>query len=95
MAPKIEIERPGENQFRVRVTDAGSETSHLVTVKPEDYLRLTGGKVDAAELVRRSFEFLLENEPKESILRQFDLTVIAKYFPDYDREIRRRLTAGQ
>lgn len=91
MAPKIEIERPGENQFRVRVTDDGSETSHLVTVRPEDYLRLTGGKADPAELVRRSFEFLLENEPKESILRQFDLSVIAKYFPDYESEIKARL----
>jgi hypothetical protein len=94
MAPKIEIERPGENQFRVRVSDDGSETSHLVTVKPEDYLRLTGGKTDPAELVRRSFEFLLENEPKESILRQFDLSVIAKYFPEYESEIRKRLKAA-
>ncbi len=91
MVAKIEIERPGENQFRVRVRQDGSETSHLVTVKPEDYLRLTGGKVDAAELVRRSFEFLLDNEPKESILRQFDLSAIGKYFPQYDREIKVRL----
>ncbi len=91
MAPKIEIERLNENQFRVRVSEGGSETSHIVTAKPEDYLRLTNGKVDAAELVRRSFEFLLENEPKESILRQFDLSVIGKYFPDYEREIRRRI----
>lgn len=94
MTPKIEIERPDENQFRVRVTDDGSETSHLVTVKPEDYLRLTGGKVDPAELVRRSFEFLLENEPKESILRQFDLSVISKYFPDFESEIKARLRAS-
>lgn len=91
MMPKIEIERPGENQFRVRVTDDGSETSHLVTVKPEDYLRLTGGKTDPAELVRRSFEFLLENEPKESILRQFDLSVISKYFPEFETDIKQRL----
>jgi hypothetical protein len=91
MAAKIEIERPGENQFRVRVSDGSGETSHLVTVKPEDYLRLTGGKVDPAELVRRSFEFLLDNEPKESILRRFDLSAIEKYFPQYEREIKARL----
>ncbi len=91
IAPKIEIERLNENQFRARVSEGGSETSHIVTVKAEDHLRLTNGKVDAAELVRRSFEFLLENEPKESILRQFDLSVIGKYFPDYEREIRRRI----
>jgi hypothetical protein len=73
------------------VSEGDSETSHSVTVKPQDYQRLTGGKMDAAELVRRSFEFLLENEPKESILKQFDLSVIAKYFPEYEQKIRRRL----
>jgi hypothetical protein len=41
--------------------------------------------------VRRSFEFLLEREPKESILASFDLTVIARYFPEYESEIARRL----
>jgi hypothetical protein len=91
MAAKIEIERPGENQFRVSVSEGGTETTHLVTVKPEDYLRLTGGKVDASVLVKRSFEFLLAREPKESILPQFDLTVIAKYFPKYEDEIKGRL----
>jgi hypothetical protein len=91
MAAKIEVERPGENQFRVRVTENGKETTHLVTVKPEDYLRLTGGKVDASELVKKSFEFLLEREPKESILPRFDLTVISEYFPKYEQEIKGRL----
>ncbi|MGH9717081.1 MAG: hypothetical protein ACRD4R_10195 [Candidatus Acidiferrales bacterium] len=88
MAAKIEIERPGENQFRVRVSEGGTETSHLVSVKPEDYLRLTGGKVNASELVKRSFEFLLEREPKESILAKFDLMVIGRYFPKYEQEMR-------
>lgn len=69
MGPKIEIERSGENASRARVREGRRETSHRVTVKPEDYQRLTGGKADAAELVRRSFEFLLQNDPKESILR--------------------------
>lgn len=91
MAAKIEVERPGENQFRVRVTENGTETTHLVTVKPGDYLRLTSGRVEASELVKRSFEFLLEREPKESILPQFDLTVIGKYFPKYEQEIKGRL----
>jgi hypothetical protein len=41
--------------------------------------------------VRRSFEFLLEREPKESILARFDLSVISRYFPEYEDEIKRRL----
>jgi hypothetical protein len=43
------------------------------------------------ELVRRSFEFLLERESKESILREFDITVISRYFPNYEDEIRQRV----
>ena len=40
------------------------------------------------QLVRRSFDFLLEREPNTSILRQFELPVIARYFPEYERVIR-------
>ena len=42
--------------------------------------------------MRKSFEFLLEREPKESILRQFDLPLIGRYFPEYEREIKKRLS---
>ena len=45
------------------------------------------GADDPVDLVRRSFAFLLEREPKESILRSFDLPVIGRYFPDYERTI--------
>ncbi|HEX4075356.1 MAG TPA: hypothetical protein VHX49_08150 [Candidatus Acidoferrales bacterium] len=91
MSAKIEVERMGEGEFRVRVTEGASETTHRVTVKPADYQRLAQGKVGEAELVRRSFEFLLENESKESILARFDLSVISRYFPQFEREIGRRL----
>jgi hypothetical protein len=92
MAAKIEIEKIDNSKFRVRVIEAGSETTHDVTVSPNDYTRLTSGKTEPEELVRRSFEFLLEREPKESILTRFDLSVIGRYFPEYEREIRRRLS---
>ncbi len=91
MSAKIDVEKIGEEEFQVRVSEGKSETSHRVTLKKSDYDRIAGGKVEPAELVRRSFEFLLENEPKESILARFDLTVISRYFPDFEREIRRRL----
>jgi hypothetical protein len=49
------------------------------------------GHVAAEELVRASFEFLLEREPATSILREFSLDVISQYFPGYPAEIRARL----
>jgi hypothetical protein len=38
----------------------------------------------AEELVRDSFAFLLGRESKEAILREFDLSVIQRYFPEYE-----------
>ena len=92
MAATIEVEKIDNSKFRIRVIEAGSETTHDVTVSPNDYTRLTNGKIEPEELVRWSFEFLLEREPKESILTRFDLSVIGRYFPEYEREIRRRLS---
>ncbi|HXY79179.1 MAG TPA: hypothetical protein VEI08_00940 [Candidatus Bathyarchaeia archaeon] len=94
MSAKIDVEKIAEEEFQVRVSEGKSATSHRVTLKKSDYDRIAAGKIEAAELVRRSFEFLLENEPKESILTRFDLTVISRYFPDFEREIKRRLAGA-
>ena len=76
-----------EYTFEVTVKDVGGSTQHRVTLKQEDYERLVEAHVPPNELVTESFRFLLEREPKESILRSFDLTVISRYFPEYERVI--------
>jgi hypothetical protein len=43
-------------------------------------------------VVRESFHFLLEREPATSILRQFSLSDISRYFPEYPSELERRLS---
>jgi hypothetical protein len=91
MAPKIEVEKVDQLKFRVRVIEGGSESTHDVTVSPGQLAKLAGDKIQPEELVRRSFEFLLERESKESILTRFDLSVISRYFQEYEREIKRRL----
>lgn len=73
----------------VTVTGNGTSTTHDVAVPAADMARLAPGAAAPEDLVRRSFEFLLAREPKESILRQFQLTVIGRYFPDWEREVRR------
>jgi hypothetical protein len=74
--------------FDVEIVDRGSSTRHRVRVGMADYESLTGGLITPRELVEKSFEFLLEREPKESILSSFDLGVIEKYFGDYPRLIK-------
>jgi len=70
------------------VTGNGSESRHSVTLTRADFQRLTAGGGETPQgLVRRSFEFLLAREPKESILRSFALTDIGRYFPEFEREL--------
>jgi hypothetical protein len=71
-------------------TDAGA-TRHSVTVSQADLARLAPGHYDPDDLVRGSFAFLLAREPRESILRTFELPVIERYFPGYETEIRRNM----
>jgi hypothetical protein len=70
----------------VRVEDAGRVHGYTVQVEEEDVERLSGGKT-VEDLVERSFRFLLERESAQSILREFRLMEIARYFPEYTRVI--------
>jgi hypothetical protein len=78
--------------FGVQVAEANGQTRHSVTLSRQDFEQLTNGKpTTPEELVRRSFEFLLEREPKHQILRQFSLPEISRYFPEYPAQIQTRL----
>jgi hypothetical protein len=91
VAAKIEVEQIDATHFLVRIKESGSASTHQVTLDPKDRVRLAGEAVEPEALIRRSFEFLLEREPKESILRRFDLPVISRYFPEYESEMKRSL----
>lgn len=79
---------PGETtRFRVRVAEGDSTTEHEVTVTDTD-LRLAAGYPSTQAFVRACFEFMLAREPKEQILRRFDVSVISRYFPEFEEEIR-------
>jgi hypothetical protein len=66
-------------------------STHRVRVGPDDLLSLAPGASDPTTLVKASFEFLLEREPPQSILRSFDIAEIARYFPEYESAIRDRI----
>ena len=87
----IEVTRIDGDKFRVEVRESGSSSVHEVSASAEDVRRF-GGDSSPERLIECSFEFLLEREPKEAILSRFDLPVIERYFPDYPREIRGRLS---
>ena len=71
----------------VRVSERGGATEHRVSLSCDYHAQLTQGRATPEQLAEASFAFLLEREPKESILRSFELPVIARYFGDYERRI--------
>ena len=83
----ITITSRGPREFDVRLREGDGETSHRVTV-PEDLVEeLDLPEDDLEGVVRESFEFLLEREPASSIMSEFSLDVITRYFPEYPREL--------
>ena len=72
--------------FEVTVSN-GNSTTHNVNLTREYYHHLLLSDTTPTKLVEGSFRFLLEREPKEMILRTFDLKIISHYFPEYERRI--------
>lgn len=74
-------------EFEVVVREGGGESRHRVTMARETWQRLAPGGEEPARCVEAAFRFLLDREPKESILGRFDITVISRYFPEFEREL--------
>jgi hypothetical protein len=75
-------------EFAVEVRDGRGSSRHTVTLDPALFARLAGGRgVTPVRFVEGVFEFLLERESKDSILSRFDVSVVSRYFPEFETEI--------
>lgn len=89
---EVQVRPMGPHEYAVVVREGRDTTNHRVRV-PDQLLDDLGlVDLDEEDLVRESFAFLLEREPADSILHEFDLDVISRYFPEYVPEITVRLT---
>jgi len=75
------------SEFDVTVQEGSSQTRHHVTMKDSTYRKLASQEASPERVIEAAFEFLLDREPKESILSSFDVTVISRYFPSFEKEI--------
>ena len=91
----VEVRRTGEGdplEFQVVVREGKVESRYQVTMSREVCERLTAGRHTPEQCLEAAFRFLLDREPKESILGRFDVTVISRYFPEFERELPRYLS---
>src|SRR5712691_393152 len=93
-AAMIKVRRTADGDplaFEVIVREGKGETRHEVTISRQVVERLASVKHAPEALIEAAFRFLLDREPKESILGRFDVTVISRYFPEFERELPRYL----
>ena len=95
MAPDWDIAVTAEASFdgwlaQVALRRGALEHHYRVRVPDIAWRRMTGGSVPVEELLRATFEFLLAREPPESILGTFEVTVVPKYFPEYEAAMKAR-----
>jgi hypothetical protein len=81
----VGVHESGDGHVAEVTVNDRETTKHRVRISRAERKRY-GGE-DVADLVRRSFEFMLARESNTSILREFDLSTIERYFPEYAREI--------
>ncbi len=76
--------------FLVTISDEKGQSQHNVHVD-KDFLMRIGQDHNPEKVVKSSFEFLLERQPKEAILQEFDITTISHFFPDFIPELEKKL----
>ena len=84
----ISIKILSNSEYEVTVKSK-TVTTHIVTLSDEVHKNLTNEQVTKEELLEFSFKFLLDREPNTSILSSFELTVISRYFSDYEKSVKK------
>jgi hypothetical protein len=87
--PSLLVTEDEDGKFAVKVSDGRVDTRHVVSVPNGFGAGLGLGAISGEDLVRASFLFLLDREPANSVLAEFSLDVIPRYFPEYRHEIRK------
>jgi hypothetical protein len=80
------------DEYGVEVEEGDGVTGHKVRLNPTFLDDLLLNSVDGEQIVRETIGFLLEREPATSILPDFTLEDVARYFPEFPEELQRRLS---
>ena len=84
----ISIKIVSNSKYEV-IVKSNTVTTHTVSLSDEVHKNLTNSKVTKEELLDFSFKFLLDKEPNTSIMSSFELTVISRYFSDYEKSVKK------
>ena len=88
MNPKIKINQIFDKpswRFNIIIEDEKGKTQHSVSMS-KDFYKSLDLDIEPWKIINETFRFLLVKEPKESILKEFDITIVSYYFPEFKEE---------
>ncbi|OUU80604.1 MAG: hypothetical protein CBC38_01085 [Gammaproteobacteria bacterium TMED78] len=85
---RILIEEITRSYYKIFLFGAHKNSTHYVTVTNKDWAFLTQKKIPITTLLEFSFNFLLEREPNTSIMKEFEILTISKYYSNYEEHIK-------
>ncbi len=88
---QTETDSPRGWTFTVALEDNGKRYDFSVKLSWSDYDHWSHGRVAPERVVQAAFEFLLQREPADMILGEFDCAIIRRYFPEVDSELAKLL----
>ena len=77
--------------FLVELGHGEEMIEYSIDVDKDYWARLTNRRIEPAELVTITFKFLLDKEPKELILKKFNLADVVGHFPMYESEVKKAM----
>ena len=77
--------------FLVELGNGDGLIDYMVDFDKSHWDRLTNKRVEPAELVKLTFQFLLEKEPKELIAKKFNIADVSGHFPNFENEIKGKI----
>ena len=86
----ISVNMVDANVYEV-IVESETETTHRVHMSQEYYRSLCGATVTHEFVLVTAFNVLLEREPNTSILKEFDIEDINRYFPEFFEDVKARL----
>jgi len=77
--------------FLVEIGHGDGLVEYFIDVDKDYWARLTNRRVEPMDLIKATFNFLLDKEPKELILKKFNIADISGFFPSYENEMKKIL----
>ena len=77
--------------YKVKVETSDGLTVHTVTLEEYYFDRIADGLLTPEAFIIESFHFMLEKESNTCILPDFEISDIARYYPNFEEDIQERI----